>query len=93
MVPQVVLDECRRADLEPVDQLRGGPRHQRHDALFRIDREGQRSHFPVAFAEREGVDRLAGRDAGLGFTAVYREGFETVLFYQALGIFAKGLGL
>ncbi|HEY7793720.1 MAG TPA: FTR1 family protein [Gaiellaceae bacterium] len=31
--------------------------------------------------------------AGLGFTAVYREGFETVLFYQALSIFAKGLGL
>jgi high-affinity iron transporter len=31
--------------------------------------------------------------AGLGFTAVYREGFETVLFYQALAIFAKGLGV
>ena len=31
--------------------------------------------------------------AGLGFTAVYREGFETVLFYQALAIFAKGLGI
>jgi high-affinity iron transporter len=31
--------------------------------------------------------------AGLGFTAVYREGFETVLFYQALAIFAAGLGL
>lgn len=31
--------------------------------------------------------------AGLGFTAVYREGFETVLFYQALAIFAKGLML
>jgi high-affinity iron transporter len=31
--------------------------------------------------------------AGLGFTAVYREGFETVLFYQALGLFAEGLGL
>lgn len=30
---------------------------------------------------------------GLGFTAVYREGFETVLFYQALSLFAKGLGL
>jgi high-affinity iron transporter len=29
--------------------------------------------------------------AGLGFTAVYREGFETVLFYQALAIFAEGL--
>ena len=29
--------------------------------------------------------------AGLGFTAVYREGFETVLFYQALGFFAEGL--
>ena len=29
--------------------------------------------------------------AGLGFTAVYREGFETVLFYQALTIFAEGL--
>ena len=28
--------------------------------------------------------------AGLGFTAVYREGFETVLFYQALAIFAQG---
>ena len=31
--------------------------------------------------------------AGLGFTAVYREGFETVLFYQALAIFAEGLGV
>jgi high-affinity iron transporter len=31
--------------------------------------------------------------AGLGFTAVYREGFETVLFYQALSLFAEGLGL
>jgi len=30
---------------------------------------------------------------GLGFTAVYREGFETVLFYQALSLFAEGLGL
>src|SRR5215210_6271211 len=29
--------------------------------------------------------------AGLGFTAVYREGFETVLFYQALALFADGL--
>jgi high-affinity iron transporter len=29
---------------------------------------------------------------GLGFTAVYREGFETVLFYQALSLFADGLG-
>ena len=29
--------------------------------------------------------------AGLGFTAVYREGFETVLFYQALALFAQGL--
>jgi high-affinity iron transporter len=29
--------------------------------------------------------------AGLGFTAVYREGFETVLFYQALLMFSQGL--
>lgn len=29
--------------------------------------------------------------ATLGFTAVYREGFETVLFYQALTLFAEGL--
>jgi high-affinity iron transporter len=29
--------------------------------------------------------------AGLGFTAVYREGFELVLFYQALLLFAEGL--
>ncbi len=29
--------------------------------------------------------------AGVGFTAVYREGFETVLFYQALLGFARGL--
>ena len=29
---------------------------------------------------------------GLGFTAVYREGFETVLFYQALSLFAAGPG-
>jgi high-affinity iron transporter len=29
--------------------------------------------------------------AGLGFTAVYREGFETALFYQALLLFAQGL--
>ena len=31
--------------------------------------------------------------AGLGFTAVFREGFETVLFYQALALFAEGLTL
>ena len=31
--------------------------------------------------------------AGLGFTAVYREGFETALFYQALMLFAQGLEL
>ena len=31
--------------------------------------------------------------AGLGFTAIYREGFETVLFYQALILFAEGLML
>jgi high-affinity iron transporter len=31
--------------------------------------------------------------AGLGFTAVFREGFETVLFYQALALYAEGLGL
>jgi high-affinity iron transporter len=30
---------------------------------------------------------------GLGFSAVYREGFETVLFYQALSLFAQGLVL
>jgi high-affinity iron transporter len=30
--------------------------------------------------------------AGVGFTAVYREGFETALFYQALLSFAEGLG-
>ncbi len=29
--------------------------------------------------------------AGVGFTAVYREGFETTLFYQALLSFAEGL--
>jgi len=33
----------------------------------------------------------AGAFAALGFTAVYREGFETALFYQALIIFAEGL--
>ena len=41
------------------------------------------------------VGRGGGRGrsafAGLGFTAVYREGFETVLFYQALTLFAEGL--
>lgn len=31
--------------------------------------------------------------AGVGFTAVYREGFETTLFYQALLFFAEGLEL
>ena len=30
---------------------------------------------------------------GLGFTAVFREGFETVLFFQALATYAEGLGL
>jgi len=29
--------------------------------------------------------------AGLGFTAIYREGFETVLFYQALTLYAEGM--
>ena len=44
-----------------------------------------------------GVDRRVGRlDAALvlvGFTAVYREGFETALFYQALLSFGPGLGV
>jgi high-affinity iron transporter len=31
--------------------------------------------------------------AGLGFTAIYREGFETVLFYQSLMLFSQGLEL
>ncbi len=31
--------------------------------------------------------------AGVGFTAVFREGFETVLFYQALTTFAGGMGV
>lgn len=31
--------------------------------------------------------------ATLGFSAVYREGFETALFYQALALFAEGLEL
>src|SRR6185369_17377775 len=31
-------------------------------AVLRIDREGERPYFPVALAEREGVDRLAGRE-------------------------------
>ncbi|HYI45112.1 MAG TPA: FTR1 family protein, partial [Actinomycetota bacterium] len=30
--------------------------------------------------------------SGVGFTAVFREGFETVLFYQALNTFASGMG-
>jgi high-affinity iron transporter len=30
---------------------------------------------------------------GIGFTAIYREGFETALFYQALLSFGEGLGL
>ena len=29
----------------------------------------------------------------VGFTAVYREGFETALFYQALWSFGAGLGI
>jgi high-affinity iron transporter len=35
----------------------------------------------------------SGAFMALGFTAVYREGFETVLFYQALAMFAEGLGI
>ena len=37
--------------------------------------------------------RISGAFVALGFTAVSREGFETVLFYQALSLFAEGLGL
>src|SRR4051795_1256920 len=43
---------------------------------------------------RGGSAMAAGTTAafvGLGFTAVFREGFETVLFYQALALFAQGL--
>jgi high-affinity iron transporter len=29
----------------------------------------------------------------IGFTSVYREGFESVLFFQALSSFGKGLGI
>ena len=57
-----------------------------------------RAPAPHGVHARARGERDGGRDdalafVGLGFTAVYREGFETVLFYQALALFAEGLGL
>jgi high-affinity iron transporter len=48
--------------------------------------EFMRAHIAGAVAAGS-----AGAFAALGFTAVYREGFETALFYQALILFAEGL--
>jgi high-affinity iron transporter len=60
--------------------------------VARIDQR-RRMEFMRARAAAAIAAGSAGAFAALGFTAVYREGFETVLFYQALLLFAQGLEL
>jgi high-affinity iron transporter len=60
--------------------------------VARIDQR-RRMEFMRARVANAIAAGSAGAFAALGFTAVYREGFETVLFYQALLLFADGLEL
>ncbi len=77
------------------DRAARGRRARRRRASGSISRLEHRRRMEfmrarVASAMAAGTTRAF---VGLGFTAVYREGFETVLFYQALALFAEGLGL
>jgi high-affinity iron transporter len=60
--------------------------------VARIDQK-RRMEFMRARVAAAITAGSAGAFMALGFTAVYREGFETVLFYQALLLFAQGLEL
>jgi high-affinity iron transporter len=60
--------------------------------VARIDQR-RRMEFMRARVANAIAAGSTGAFAALGFTAVYREGFETVLFYQALLLFADGLEL
>jgi high-affinity iron transporter len=60
--------------------------------VSRIDQR-RRMEFMRARVANAIAAGSVGAFAALGFTAVYREGFETVLFYQALLLFADGLEL
>jgi high-affinity iron transporter len=60
--------------------------------VARLDRR-RRMEFMRARVATAVATGSAVAFAGLGFTAVYREGFETVLFYQALQVYARGLEL
>ena len=60
--------------------------------ISRLDQRRRMEFMRARLASSMAVGTSAAF-VGLGFTAVYREGFETVLFYQALAIYAEGLGL
>lgn len=60
--------------------------------IARLDQRRRMEFMRARLASAMAVGTAAAF-AGLGFTAVYREGFETVLFYQALTIYAAGLEL
>lgn len=60
--------------------------------ISRLDQRRRMEFMRARLASAMAVGTSAAF-VGLGFTAVYREGFETVLFYQALAIYAEGLGL
>jgi high-affinity iron transporter len=60
--------------------------------ISRLDQRRRMEFMRARLASAMAVGSAAAF-VGLGFTAVYREGFETVLFYQALSIYAEGLEL
>lgn len=60
--------------------------------ISRLDQRRRMEFMRARLASAMSVGTAAAF-VGLGFTAVYREGFETVLFYQALAIYAEGLEL
>ena len=96
LLATLVIDiaPVNRELLEAITALRRRRRADRGQLLARRAARAPATHGVHARA-RGGRDRRrhAVAFAGLGFTAVYREGFETVLFYQALALFAQGLEL
>ena len=75
------------------DRRRRRPRPLRGELLARLPARPQALARVHACPSRLGHSAgSAVAFAGLGFTAVYREGFETVLFYQALGSSRRASG-
>ena len=78
--------------LEAITAAGRGRRARRRELLARLAARAPPAHGVHARARRGARWPRARRGAfvGLGFTAVYREGFETVLFYQALVAVRRG---